>query len=111
MMIFKIDLQGKSMKERERVLRKWFNRHLHCIDGVGHYWACHYWIPELKAWLWGPCRKCGMYRVTQVYGNYISWNPDHDYARALVVNDNFGDLDVVLGKLVSALTAHTDPRR
>lgn len=82
-----IDVREMPLEQRREVLAWWFNHHLHCTDGGSHSWVFHRWMPDTKAWLWGPCRKCGVYRLTQTNGNYSEWHPAGGHAQALIVND------------------------
>jgi hypothetical protein len=41
------------------------------------------------AWLWGPCQKCGIHRLTQPIGNYLEWNANTGAGRALQFDDEF----------------------
>jgi len=85
-----IDVRMMSPLERANVLAWWFNHHLHCSKGGGHSWIRHSWDHESRAWLWGPCAKCRIYRLTQATGNYLEWGGEARYCQALVLNDDFG---------------------
>jgi hypothetical protein len=94
-----IDVRGMSLEQRKEVLAWWFNDHLHCADGTGHSWKSHKWLPELHVWVWGPCEKCGINRLTQTTGKYFEWDSFRRSCVVLVVDDDF---DLVLQKLQTA---------
>ncbi|MCW3984895.1 MAG: hypothetical protein NWE91_00550 [Candidatus Bathyarchaeota archaeon] len=97
--MLRIVVVGLSMQQRKDVLDEWFRYHLCCVDGKGHRWGIQRWLPEPKAWLGGPCEKCGLFRLTQTTGNTIAWYLGEHSAEALVMNEDFGKLEHGLTEL------------
>jgi len=97
--ILRIDVTKLSSERRKEVLDEWFSYHLRCIDGNGHRWTSRHWLPELRAWIWEPCEKCGVLRLTQTTGNTIVWHQMAKYAEALIINKDFQRLENNLTKL------------
>lgn len=97
--VLRVDVTEMSSNQRKEVLDEWFNYLLRCNDGSGHRWTMHQWMSELKAWLWGPCEKCGVYRLTQTTGNIIVWHHREKYGEALIIDKDFEKLERSFAKL------------
>lgn len=99
-----VDLRLLSYEKRREAWITWLRRNIPCRYGGSHSWMTHRWEPEFRVWHWGPCLRCGVYRVVQTTGNYIAWHQEENYLDALAVNDEFEDLE---GRLNHFLAKHT----
>lgn len=99
-MVEVVDIRMMTQKQRKDVLDNWFKLHLNCRgSGEGHRWLNHRWVPDLKVWVWEPCPKCGLMRITQTRGNCIEINKHGYVVRVLIVNDDFEGWKEILWKL------------
>ncbi len=95
--IYELDVRKMNEQDRKYALDLWYGQHLRCTDGTGQSWNTHVWMPETNAWLWGPCKKCGLYRLTQTVGNCLEWFRGSNAARVLI-GAKWPELDQMLGR-------------
>lgn len=98
-----VDLRLLKLEERGEAQISYLKTNVPCSHGGGHRWSTRHWIPEQRAWHWGPCLKCDGYRIVQTTGNYITWHPKENRVDGLIVNNDFDDMEKQLNQIFQKL--------